>query len=92
MIRIRSKKPGFRRCGIAHPAVWTEYPEDRFSDIDLERLLSEPMLQVEVTAQETEMPVPTTGAPDIETEVPDPRVEPEDSKPKSRRKGLGLRP
>lgn len=47
-MRIRSKKAGFRRCGIAHSSEWTEHPDGRFSDEEIERLVSEPMLQVEV--------------------------------------------
>lgn len=47
MIRIRSIKDGFRRCGVAHPAEPTEYPDDQFTDEELEVLKSEPMLFVE---------------------------------------------
>jgi len=47
MIRIRSRKPGFRRCGVAHPAEWIEHPDDAFSAEQLEILSAEPMLQVE---------------------------------------------
>lgn len=48
MIRIKAYKAGFRRCGIAHPAEWVEYEDDRFSEAELERLKDEPMLKVEV--------------------------------------------
>jgi len=48
MIRIKSKKDGFRRCGIAHPATPMEYPDDRFSKEELRILKAEPMLVVEV--------------------------------------------
>ena len=47
MIRITSKRDGFRRCGIAHPKGATEYPDDRFSQEQLETLKAEPMLVVE---------------------------------------------
>lgn len=47
-IRITSKRAGFRRSGIAHPAVATDYPDERFSAEELERLQAEPMLVVEV--------------------------------------------
>lgn len=50
MIRIKSEKAGFRRCGIAHPAQWVEYPDGRFSDEELKRLEAEPMLKVEKAA------------------------------------------
>lgn len=47
MIRIRSKKDGFRRCGIAHQSTPTDYPADRFSKKELAALKAEPMLVVE---------------------------------------------
>jgi len=48
VIRITSKKHNFRRCGVAHPKEPTEYPDDRFSEEELEILTAEPMLTVEV--------------------------------------------
>jgi hypothetical protein len=48
MIRIRSKRAGFRRCGIAHSDQWTEHPDEKFTKKQLEILQAEPMLQVEV--------------------------------------------
>ncbi|WP_036244704.1 HI1506-related protein [Methylobacter tundripaludum] len=50
MLRITSKREGFRRCGIAHSSTPTEHPDDRFTADELERLLDEPMLFVEVLA------------------------------------------
>ncbi|MDW7643447.1 MAG: HI1506-related protein [Desulfuromonadales bacterium] len=47
MIRITSKYPGFRRCGIAHSKEPTDYPADRFSKKELAALKAEPMLVVE---------------------------------------------
>ncbi len=47
MIRIRSKKAGFRRCGIAHPEKATEYPDERFTKDQLKVLKAEPMLIIE---------------------------------------------
>lgn len=49
MIRVKSRKDGFRRCGVSHAAGWVEYPSDRFTDEEIERLRAEPMLQVEIT-------------------------------------------
>lgn len=46
MIRIISKKDGFRRCGVAHPEKPTDYPDDRFTKKELERLKNESMLIV----------------------------------------------
>jgi hypothetical protein len=48
MIRIKSKRAGFRRCGIAHSAEFVEYPDDRFSAKELAVLKAEPMLIVEI--------------------------------------------
>jgi len=47
-IRIKSKMRGFRRCGIAHPAEYVEYPDDRFSAKEVAILKAEPMLIVEI--------------------------------------------
>lgn len=50
MIRIAAWKDGFRRCGVAHSANPSDWPDDRFSADELEILLNEPMLMVEVIA------------------------------------------
>ncbi len=47
MIRITSKKEGFRRCGIAHCEKPIDYPNDRFSAKQLKALKDEPMLVVQ---------------------------------------------
>lgn len=47
MIRITSKSEGFRRAGIAHSSVPTEYPDDAFTKDQLAQLKAEPMLVVE---------------------------------------------
>lgn len=54
MIRITSKQAGFRRCGVAHPATATEYPNSKFSANQLETLQAEPMLVVEVIEEPEE--------------------------------------
>jgi len=46
MIRIVSKKEGFRRCGIAHSSNPVDYPEDEFTGKQLAALKAEPMLVV----------------------------------------------
>ncbi len=48
MIRIRSSKEGFRRCGIAHSKKPVDYPNDKFTEEQLKALNAEPMLFVEV--------------------------------------------
>ena len=47
MIRIRSKRDGFRRCGIAHSETPVDYPDDKFTKKELAILKAEPMLFVE---------------------------------------------
>lgn len=54
MIRIISKKEGFRRCGIAHTGTPTDYPNDRFSKKELAALKAEPMLIVQEIAEPKE--------------------------------------
>ena len=46
-IIITSKRAGFRRAGIAHPAEPTEHPDERFDADQLAALEAEPMLIVE---------------------------------------------
>lgn len=46
-LKIISKKDGFRRCGVAHPAAPVIYPDGTFTPEQVERLKSEPMLIVE---------------------------------------------
>jgi hypothetical protein len=62
MIIITSKKPGFRRCGMAHPAEPTEYADDAFTAEQIEALHAEPMLIVleagEAEAELTNKQVP----------------------------------
>lgn len=47
MIRITSKREGFRRAGIAHSKEPTEYADDHFSKAELKILQAEKMLIVE---------------------------------------------
>jgi hypothetical protein len=76
-IRIRSKRAGFRRCGVAHPSEWTEYPEDAFGEEQLRELRAEPMLQVEV------LDAPDGPAMDVQVKTPAVGKEPG---PKAKRK------
>lgn len=45
-IVITSKRDGFRRCGIAHPSKPTSYPDDFFTEEQLQALGKEPQLIV----------------------------------------------
>jgi Mu-like prophage FluMu N-terminal domain len=47
MIRIISKKEGFRRCGAAHSETPKDYANDHFTQKELKRLKNEPMLIVQ---------------------------------------------
>ena len=47
MIVITSKKDGFRRAGMAHSDRPRKYPDDHFSDEQMEALRNEPMLVVQ---------------------------------------------
>lgn len=47
MIRIVSKKAGFRRCGVSHPDKAVDYPDGRFTAAQIEALKKEPMLVVQ---------------------------------------------
>lgn len=47
MIRIKSKRDGFRRCGVAHSAAAKDHPAGRFTKAELAILQAEPMLEVE---------------------------------------------
>ncbi|MDL2320767.1 hypothetical protein LJC47_00255 [Desulfosarcina sp. OttesenSCG-928-B08] len=48
MIRITSKKEGFRRAGVAHSRTPKEYPDEAFTAEQLKQLKAEPMLVVEL--------------------------------------------
>ena len=47
-IIITSKRDGFRRCGVAHAARPTFWPDGRWSEAELAQLQAEPMLVVEI--------------------------------------------
>jgi hypothetical protein len=50
-LTIVSRKPGFRRAGIAHPAR-ADYPAERFTADELAALKAEPMLEVIETGED----------------------------------------
>lgn len=58
MVRIVAKRPGFRRCGIAHPETATLYPLDRFTKDQLSALQAERWLVVDLVKVDAE-----TGEP-----------------------------
>ena len=73
-IIITSKRDGFRRCGIAHPAKQTPYPDDFFTQEQLKALSKEPQLilaymeddfePVQDLPHETEAHISAPQAPD----------------------------
>ena len=60
MIIITSKREGFRRCGVAHAAGPTQWPDDRWTEAELDALMAEPMLTV---AQAADDPPPGDATP-----------------------------
>lgn len=46
-ITIRSRREGFRRCGIAHSVTPVTYPVEQFGASELDALRCEPMLVVD---------------------------------------------
>jgi hypothetical protein len=46
-LKIISKKDGFRRCGVAHPAAPVIHPDGTFTPDQIAILKAEPMLIVE---------------------------------------------
>ncbi|MHB8808962.1 MAG: HI1506-related protein [Desulfobulbaceae bacterium] len=52
MIRIVSKKEGFRRCGVAHPRGPVDYPDGHWTAEQLAALQAEPQLSVQIIQTE----------------------------------------
>jgi len=67
MIRITSKRDGFRRAGMAHPKGPMEYPDDRFSEDQLTALKAEAMLIVEEVREEAGSGGQGAGSEDTES-------------------------
>jgi hypothetical protein len=66
MIIITSKKEGFRRCGVAHPASPTDYPDGFFTPEQIKALHEEPMLVVlEAEEAEAELTNKPSSAADV---------------------------
>ena len=64
IVRIKSQREGFRRCGIAHSKVATDHPAERFSAAELEILQADPALTVELLDGELEAGGSLTGTSD----------------------------
>jgi hypothetical protein len=76
-ITITSKKEGFRRAGIAHPAAPTSYPEDAFTPEQLAAIQAEPMLVVSITTGDA-------PAADAAAEGPEPAAQAKSGAKKSK--------
>jgi len=64
MIRIKSKREGFRRCGMAFTEKPMFFADDHFSEAELEVLRKEPNLKVDVGDFDEE-PTPVPDGVDI---------------------------
>lgn len=51
---IKSSKEGFRRCGMPHSKAPVEWPDEKFTENELERLMAEPKLSVTIVPAEKE--------------------------------------
>lgn len=63
-VKIKSKREGFRRCGIPHSETPVVHPDDRFTPEEVKRLQEEPMLIVEIVEPEKEPE--TTGEKEVD--------------------------
>jgi hypothetical protein len=80
-IRIKSKKANFRRCGVAHPGDWNEYPDDKFTKEQLAILKADPKLQVEVVKKKDDDPLAVMTVADIKELLDKKKIEyPKDAK------------
>ena len=84
-VQITAKKDGFRRAGVAHPAVMTEYADDAFTTEQLALLKAEPMLTVKIIkaakkdsgskdAAAVEQPTEAKAEPVTETVIAEPEA------------------
>lgn len=84
MIEIKSKKEGFRRCGVAH-AREAAYPDNRFTAAELAILQAEPMLTVTIRPDK-----PAAADPVMASEASQPPVDADQSdEPAAKPKGKG---
>ena len=58
IVRIKSKRDGYRRCGISHPRLATDHPAERFTESMLAKLQADPVLTVELIDGELPGPAP----------------------------------
>ncbi|WP_425318909.1 HI1506-related protein [Pseudomonas nitroreducens] len=63
IVRIKSARDGYRRCGVAHPKQVTDHPADRFTEAELERLQADPVLTVTLVDGDLEDDREPSGGP-----------------------------
>lgn len=61
IVRIASRREGFRRAGLAHPAQPVEHPADSFTPDQLAALKAEPMLMVDELERPAAEPAEPAG-------------------------------
>ncbi|WP_395505955.1 HI1506-related protein [Ectopseudomonas hydrolytica] len=61
IVRIKSKRDGYRRCGISHPRLATDHPAERFTESMLAKLQADPVLAVELIDGELPGPAQESG-------------------------------
>lgn len=63
IVRIKSARDGYRRCGVAHPKQATDHQADRFTEAELERLQTDPVLTVTLVDGDLENDREPSGGP-----------------------------
>lgn len=63
IVRIKSKRDGYRRCGISHPRLATDHPAERFTESMLAKLQADPVLTVELIDGELPGSAPESAGP-----------------------------
>lgn len=84
ILRITSRRAGFRRCGVAHPAEATDHARSRWSAEEIEQLKAEPVLIVEeldvVPDQTASTPAKAPAEPRADSPAGDEVKNPEDER------------
>lgn len=76
IIRIKSQREGYRRCGAVHPKAATDYAADHFTAEELERLQADPVLAVMLLDGELETSGELDGKPGTDDTPPPAGKEP----------------
>lgn len=71
MLRIGSKKNGFRRCGVEFSEIPVDYPDDKFTTDEIKILKAEPMLVVVEVPDEPKDEDPEDKIGELSEQKPD---------------------